>query len=175
MAPIMTETSGQGRTTTAPKVNPSGKNMNDANRRHDTRPFWGWETLLALAIVAVLGGAIFNALWNHGIREGRRQMTMEDTKVHEEAVHASAMENELKSLPLQDADRIIAEAKQRIDRRQSGLTTYPKNSENSRSKKPRHDNGAIPPRHQKLAESGVIFSPYSSIPATNERLDFPQK
>ncbi len=96
--------------------------MNDDHRRQEDRPFWGWEAILALAIIAILGGAIFEALWSDGVQEGRRQMTVEQTRMRAETVQASAMESELRSLPLQDAERIMAEAKQRIDRKSTKET-----------------------------------------------------
>ncbi len=136
--------------------------MSEDYRRPYDRPFWGWETLLALAIVAILGGAIFKALWNNGIQEGRRQMTLETTKVPIETVHASPMENELRSLPVQDANRIMAEAKQRIDGRKSGTTTPFKNFGTSRVKKNHNIITPIPLRHDKPADNPALFSSSSS-------------
>ena len=135
--------------------------MSDHNRQHEKHHFWGWETFLALAMVALLGGAIFYALWNHGIREGRRQVEAEESvKVREVTVPASPIENELKSLPVQDADRIIAEAKQQIERRKSGIQTSANDRESSKRKKHRI---VILPRHESSEASDTVLSPYSSV------------
>ena len=136
--------------------------MSEDYRRTYDPPFWGWETLLALAIVAILGGAIFKALWSNGIQEGRRQMTLETTKVPIETVHASPMETELRSLPVQDANRIMAEAKQRIDGKKSGATTPFRNSGTSRVKKSHNIITPIPLLRDKPADNPAPFSSSSS-------------
>jgi hypothetical protein len=135
--------------------------MNNHNRKHEKRPFWGWDTFLALTIVALLGGAIFYGLWRHGIQEGRRQVEAEESvKVREVTVPASPMENELKSLPVQDADRIIAEAKQQIEQRKSGIQTSAKDRESNKRKKHRI---VILPRQYTSEESDSALSHYSSV------------
>jgi hypothetical protein len=136
--------------------------MSEDYRGPSGPPFWGWETVLALAIVAILGGAIFKALWSNGIQEGRRQMTLETTKVPIEPLHITPMESELRSLPVQDADRIMAEAKQRIDGRKSGVTKYFKNA-GIRGNKKRHTTDAtIPLLHDKPTDNPAVFSSASS-------------